>query len=214
MSTHNQSKNQQLIAELLSQNTAAQSTKATILEAYLKIAVKEGTTALSLTRLAEELNISKQLVRYHVPDLDQAALELFKITALTGASFTQKSIEGVIRWEEKVLSWIHATFDWVVAYPDFAKFLLFMYHRASVDTEVKELHSKIVNTGRNRLKEVINSCPKKNIQNNSTQLTLIIHQLITAALIEMLSMNDIKNQASYKKTFILSTEYILGTRLK
>lgn len=209
VAAHIHSKNQEVIAEALSALPAINTTKSQILDAYLKIAVKEGTTALSLTRLADELKISKQLVRYHMPDLDQAALELFKITAQKGAYFTQSRLDPVVKWDEKIPTWIEATFDWVVAYPDFAKFLLFMYHRASVDQEANALHKLIVQTGRARLKNILVACPKKKIQKNAELITRSLHQLMTASLIEMLSMDDLKNHSRYRKELSQSAEYLL-----
>ena len=207
MSIHQ--KNQEVISEVLGQHLSIQDTKAQILNTYLKIAVKEGSTSLSLTRLADELKISKQLVRYHLPDLDQAALELFKITAQIGARFTQERLSRIQDPEDKFYAWIEATFDWVVAYPDFAKFLLFMYHRASVDAEVKVLHARIVSTGRARLHDILSAYPKKKIQKNLENLTRTLHQLITASLIEMLSLDDLKNHPRYRKEFIESAQYLL-----
>jgi DNA-binding transcriptional regulator YbjK len=202
-------KNQIVIAEVLGATSVVQTTKAQILNSYLKIAVKEGTTALSLTRLAEDSGLSKQLIRYHVPDLDHAALELFRITAQTGARFTQDRLEKVHGSEKKMRAWVEATFDWVVAFPDFAKFLLFMYHRASVDDEVKDLHEKIMSTGRKRLLGVLSLSERKSIQRNAVFLTQILHQLMTAVLIEMLSLEDLKNHVKYRKEFHQAVEFIL-----
>ncbi len=205
-----QQKNQEVIAELLGAQSLAQRTKAQILDAYLKVAVSEGSTELSLTRLADEAGISKQLLRYHMPDLDVAARELFKITAQTGARFTQARLEQAKTWNAKMDSWVEATFDWVLCYPDFAKFLLFMYHRASVDSHVKDIHAKIVKTGRQRLRGVLASSPQKKIAKNADFYARMLHQQMTATLIEMLSLDDFKNHARYRKEFFQSMAHLLA----
>lgn len=209
MSTDFQSKNQELIAKAIGPKSVTGTTRAQILEAYVKIAVKEGTTALSLTRLAEELGISKQLVRYHVSDLDQAALELFKITAQSGGTYIQTRLEQSRSWNEKLRTWHEANFDWFVAYPEFGKFLLFMYHRASVDAEVRELHEKIVNTGRKRIEEILSISTSKKIKKDAELLACILHQCITSSIIEMLSLDDLKNHNAYRKKLQQSINYVL-----
>lgn len=210
MSLSKLSKNQALIASALGSTSVAGNTKSMILEAYIKIAVREGSTALSLTRLAEELKISKQLVRYHVSDLDQAALELFTMIATSGAHYIRQELEKCRDWKEELFVWHQANFDWFVAYPDFGKFLLFMYHRASVDPETRILHEKIVSTGRQRIKKILKNSSQKSILKNAETLSMMMHRSLTAALIEMFSCDDIKNHAEYRKSLKSSFDYLLN----
>lgn len=203
------SKNQEVIADALSANSAVGSTRALILEAYLKIAVREGSTALSLTRLADELKISKQLVRYHVPDLDQAALELFQIIVENGSHYIKSKVDESQNYSGKLRNWCEANFDWFVAYPEFGKFIIFMYHRATVDPEVRALNEKIMAYAKVRLEKFLEESSSKKIKKNSDVIARTLHHCVTAAIIEMLTLDDIKNHQSYRKNIQRTLNYLL-----
>lgn len=209
VSSNFQPKNQEVIAGALSSQSASQTTRAQILEAYVRIAVNEGSSAVSLTRLAEELRISKQLVRYHISDLDQASLELFKIIVDNASTYIRSRVDTARGWKEQLHNWADANFEWFVAYPEFGKFLLFMYHRASVDDEVRILHETIVNAGRVRVFDFLTSSPDRTIKKNADTLSRIIHQSITALIIQMLSFDDLKNFQRYKKQLSQQIDFLL-----
>ncbi len=206
---HIHSKNQEVIAEALSAISTVNSTRAQILEAYLKIAVREGSTALSLTRLADELKISKQLVRYHLPDLDQAALELFQIIVENGSQYIKTKVDDSENYAAKLRNWCEANFDWFVAYPDFGKFMIFMYHRSTVDPEVRTLNEKIMSYAKVRLEKILEEASSKTIKKNSEIIARTLHHCITAAIIEMLTLDDIRNHQSYRKNIQRTLNYLL-----
>lgn len=211
MVTSIHSKNQEVIASALGAGSSAGKTRALILEAYLRIAVREGSTALSLTRLADELNISKQLVRYHIPDLDQAALELFQIIVESGSHYIKIKVDETQNHSAKIRNWCEANFDWFVAYPDFGKFMIFMYHRSTVDPEVRAINEKIMASAKLRIGKFLEEAPSKKIKKNSELIARTLHHCITAAIIEMLALDDVKNHQSYRKNIQRTLNYLLDS---
>ena len=209
MESSNTEKNQTVIASILGPQGTNPNTKAKILSAYLKVTVEEGSTELSLTKLAEEAGVSKQLVRYYIPNLNEAALELFKIMIQIAAGITQKEIEAAKTPEDQIAAWANATFDWLKSYPDFAQFVLFMYQRASVDDKVNELYSEHLQMGRKRILTVLKKFKKKKIQDNAAFYAKTLHQQMTATLVEMLALKDIAHQNKYRKDFFTFMDFLL-----
>lgn len=202
-------KNQEVISSALNVQSPSQTTRAQIFEAYVRIAVNEGSSAVSLTRLAEELKISKQLVRYHISDLDQASHELFKIIVESASTYIRSRVNAAHTWKEQLYTWAEANFEWFMAYPEFGKFLLFMYHRASVDEEVRVLHEKVVSAGRSRVFDFLNQSNERSLKKNADMLSSLIHQSATALIIQMLSLDDLKNFQKYKKQLSQQIDFLL-----
>jgi AcrR family transcriptional regulator len=184
-------------SHLISQLSESQKKRILIIESALLLVTEEGIKSLNLTKLSKSSGVSKALIRYHFPDLKLIMMEIFKVMAQVGQSYTVDHISKAKSPKEELSAMILAAFLWARDYPAYCQFITIMYHEATIDPQVRKLHSQILGAGLVRLKTIIKNLRPKLKQPQVLHLAEGIQNLIMASILRMATFNDFDNYDKY-----------------
>ena len=133
-------------------------TKKKILDAYLSLCAEIGITQVTLQKVAKKSKLSFTTVRYHFAENSSGLeYEASMYVAQTGQRFTQLAIDNARKKKSfnTIKSYIDATFDWLEAYPDQAKFLIYFYYVSGTKQNLPIRNDSLVETARIRTTSLI-----------------------------------------------------------
>lgn len=202
----------QTLTKLLLED-APQNKKAEFLTTYLRLVVREGITAATLTRIAKEHKTSKAHVHYYLPDFDETCLELFKLVARHGQQMTKNLLEQERDPKGRLQAVLRAPFVWAFSSLDMVQFLIAMFQKSGVDKKLRALHQNHLEVGRDRVALILSEA----LGLKGAELTKkahLIHSQFIATLILMQSNADFNKDSIYLSNYEYFIEQTLSIKFK
>ena len=183
--------------------------KKKILEAAKKITYKGGLLALSITNISKESKISKSLIMYHFKSVEEIVHSLFFLGGELGKNITQEKLLNAHTTIEKIHAIVDGAYKWTCEYPEYADFLILMYHQANKNEEILKIHKMILNTGFERIKLILFESNLNLEKEKITDLALGIQSLIIGSIIRAISIKDPQELQKSKKALLSTIQCIL-----
>lgn len=139
-------------------HSSTDSTREKILNAYISLCAEIGVTQVTLQKVAHKSKLGFTTVRYHFAEQGSSLeYEASMYVAQAGQRFTQASLERARRKQgfHGLKAYIDATFDWIEAYPDLAKFLIYFYYVSGTKQNLPIRNDSLVETARLRTASLI-----------------------------------------------------------
>lgn len=192
---------------------APQTKKAEFLTTYLRLVVREGLAAATLTRIAKEHETSKALVHYYLPDFDETCLELFKLISRHGQQMTKTLVEQENDSKLRLQAVLRAPFVWAFSNTDMVQFLIAMFQKSGVDKKLRALHQSNLAVGRERVATILaDALGLKGAE--LEKKAHLIHSQFIATLILMQSNADFRKDSVFLLNYEYFIEQILGFKFK
>ena len=173
--------------------------KLEIIEAAIKVFARDGFEKNTFCNVAEKCKISRTLIHYYFESRE----ELFEKTITYIRHHWQnfvieeiKKSKGSAR--EEFRRYIFSTLDWTQRYPTYYRVQVLFYSMASRNKKMRELNTKIVETGLGRVVAMVELGVLRNEWNvdDAYGTALRIHVLLTGAA---LSLNTEYKKESYEE---------------
>jgi AcrR family transcriptional regulator len=178
---------------------------------------KYGYAGATLSQIAEDLGVSKQLLKYHIDSIEDLFHELLSQWTATGQMVTLRALAGDHRGgHRRVLIIAQATFAWMREYPDLAKLTPVFLQAAQLKPKLRATLNKTMDVGRQRLFEIlshgeaIDSKDKRNLKD----LSLAIHQQIVGSSLYIIGFDVWTRSAEIERTCLLAIEQLMAPHFK
>jgi AcrR family transcriptional regulator len=175
-------------------NLAGNIKRKDLLLGCLDLIVSDGLASLSLGNLHKKTAISKSLIRYYYPDLQDTLMDIFELVVSEGQIQTEHTLFDVEDRIDKIYLIVLSAFKLCALKPNYGKFLLLAYHLSSVDKKMQKIHQNSLTVAHNRIENAI-----KNIDGISEpeNLSWAIHNTIVGVMFRMISLDEIKDYKKY-----------------
>jgi AcrR family transcriptional regulator len=183
--------------------------KAVILSTCLVLIVNEGLHEVTLKNLHQRSKISKSLISYYYPDLNEIFVELGIDLATKGQKMTEEALFGVTGIEAKLNAMILAAFKWCTMDPNIGKFFLLMFHLSSINPKIHKMIQTILLTGQKRIEGFL---LEKYSKKNAEQLSWPIHNIMVGGVTRMITLNEFNNYEEYLKRIEESIKFQLTAK--
>ncbi len=173
---------------------------------------KYGYAGATLSQIAEDLGVSKQLLRYHVESVEDLFQELMSQWTATGQLVTMRALAADHRGgPARALIIAQATFAWMREYPDLAKLTTVFFQAAQFKPALRSGLNKTMETGRQRLFEILNHSNSVNPNDKKTlhDLSFAIHQQIVGSSLYIIGFNAWDQIAKIERTCLMAIEQLI-----
>lgn len=179
-------------------------TTAAIQAAALAILHEDGIVALTKTALARRAGISKQLVQYHVPDVNTLLVSLYQELGQRGQRITDEYLAQLgsrAPPEAGLAAMIDAAFTWVTEDERHGTFFLLMYHGAATVAPLNAVHEVILATGLRRIEILLASgkTPLVRTHRQRTVMATALHSALIGCLVRMVSRRAFAEAPLYRE---------------
>ena len=172
-------------------------TRVNILDASLKIIMKDGIQKLSLAEVSRVSRYSKARIVYHYEEMEMIVLELFQYTAQLAQDTTKLEVQNANSPLEKLIGIFTAAQKWMRFHPEFGRFFCVMYSYAPTSPRVLKLHRQILEVGLQRIQGLLGELE---IRSDSKEIVATqIHNLMIGTAFRQISQGDIKEGVSFEK---------------
>jgi len=126
-----------------------------IIEAAMKLYVREGIEEASFEKIATACDISRPLVQHYFADRDELFFAVARFVRASSTEFALKRVAGHTKGLTQLTSYIRAVFEWVATHPDHAKvWVLFCYY-CSIRDNYRKAHTEVSNASRDKIAAMI-----------------------------------------------------------
>ena len=177
-----------LFAQSLTKGTQ---TKIKIVEATIKTIAESGVFKLTYEKVANQLGLNRGQIKYHFPELEKLMICSLKFITMTAHTATTDYLEQVQSKGPRIYCYIDAMLAWIKQYPKHAKALVLIYHLASYDDSLKELHSSVRTMGKLRIEKILMREYQEMTAEQVGQISNQIQGCITGFLLEHLTTKNL-----------------------
>lgn len=173
---------------------------------------KYGYAGTTLSQIAEDLGVSKQLLKYHVKSTEALFYELMAEWTATGQMVTLRALAADHRGgSNRVLVIAQATFAWMHEHPDLAKLTPVFFQAAQLMPHLRTALNKTMDVGRKRLFEILNQAGANNPNDKKglQDLTLSIHQQIIGSALYIIGFDTWSRSPEIERTCLLAIERLM-----
>jgi len=194
--------------------TKSQKRRIQIVETAIECFSKYGFENTTYEKIAAACKVTRPLIIHYFPEKDsllqmtityiRANLQNFAVAALMKETTT----EGQLR------AYVESTFDWVKDFPAHAQTWLLFYYNASIRPDMKELNSKLVNTGHERIFALLQKAhaERKTPRAPTMEQAKMIQNLITGSLHSILTEKSLLSQTAIRRATIETVAELAGLK--
>lgn len=187
--------------------------KIVILDSALRIISEKGLHQLSIAELARESGISKPLILYHYPTLEDIIEELFFFSGKMARYFIEKNVHRESTFEVKVASMIKALFEWTLYNSEVSEFFILMFHSGTKNKQTQKILKDILQTAHDLWERIfLESMRYKSLE----EIRILINGLqamITGSLIMMIATNRSHEANDLLLELKMNAEQLLSVEL-
>lgn len=185
-----------------------------ILDKALEVISSEGLHALSITKLSKSSGLSKSLILYHYPKIEEILEDLLFFSGKMARYFIERNLSATPEdFEKRVAAMIKALFEWVIHNREAGEFFILMFHEGSKN---KKMESSLDEIWRNAMeiweKIFLESMRYKSLE-EVRGLTKGLQHLVTGTLIWMVSTSDSTNYQKHADLLKSNVEVFLRIKL-
>jgi len=129
--------------------------KFAIVNAVIACVARDGAEGATHGHLAGHLKIRRSHVIYYFKDSYSLIVGALQFITAVAQKATIERVKMAASPIDKILAISDGAFDWVEAYPDHAKFLLYFYFLCTQDKRYAKLHGQIREAGFKRIKALL-----------------------------------------------------------
>jgi AcrR family transcriptional regulator len=183
-----------------------------VLTAALKIAVRSGAGAVTLSKVAAESGVAKALVRYHYPKPEDMLVALAERWAATGAETTLQYLatrSGDA--EDRIAQTAEAVFEWMDKFELVSRFMPTLFQAGQSSQRLFKIQRATLEAGRERIEGLLLESPrhKKMTPARRKLLARSLHSAVIGAALYVIAMNEFKNIAPYRESCLASIRSLL-----
>lgn len=184
-----------------------------IMESAIKCIAKMGFDKVTLTMIARESGVTRPLLKYYFNNIDEILEFSIKYIRLLFQRKAVNSMTSVSNPKEMLLKYIDSCFKWINEDRSHAIVWLAFLHRAATSKKARELNTKAVIAGEERILSLIEfgqqlgefQCNELEFNSKALQI------MITGALISSLSENP-RDTINYHQQVKVSCLRLLGAK--
>lgn len=157
-----------------------------ITEAAIRRFAKQGINKSTILTIAKDSAVSAKTIYNYFGTFDELVVHSLKYVRLLYQNFVVEELNKNIESgspPELLEIYLDACFEWPTVYKDHSSFWISFLHECTKNKTFKELNTKMVQVGRERIESIIRV--KINKEENLTVLAEILHQLLTSYLLSM-----------------------------
>ncbi|MGK5089642.1 TetR family transcriptional regulator [Bdellovibrionota bacterium FG-2] len=158
-----------------------------IIEAAIHSFAKDGIENTSFDSIGARLKIGRSHVAYYYPTRDEILEAVIQFITATAQNVIIERLTGTSNWREQLSAYVEGNFIWGEKYPEHAEVMLLFQYLCTHNKRWRDLHAKIRESGRKRIKSLLLSgIDSRELPNiDVEQWSEMIQSWVTGGLIEM-----------------------------
>jgi AcrR family transcriptional regulator len=171
-------------------------------EAAIICLSKKGFDGVTLEMIAREAAVTRPLIKHYFEDLEDLKTFSIKYIRVLFQTLVLEEMKKQTSPEKLLSVYVQACFDWVKTHRTHGLVWLAFMHRSAQNKKMRELNTVAVNTGNERIEQLIEAGRAKNIfrVTDVARAARMIQILITGALITLVSEEIPDSNELSKKT--------------
>ncbi len=176
------------------ENQRGKKTAFNILESAIKTFGTHGLKTSTINKISMDAGVSPTTLLTHFSSKDILFESCIKYTRYLYQLYVVEEVDKQSTGSEKLKAYMHASVSWPGYFPNNLKFWLSFMHELSLDKELIELNKRMVETGTERVEQLVQLCIKEGSIMSSDGLPEVINNFLTGYILNYYTTKDKKSK--------------------